>query len=324
MLRERIPHAYLFTGMSGVGKTSMAKAMTMALNCREPSGLDACGRCPPCRQMSGGNFPDFVCIKPDGQNIKIDQIRELNRKLGFPPVSAKYRVCVICQAEAMNTEASNSFLKSLEEPPPGNVFVLNTTEPLDLLPTTVSRCQRVSFQPLPVKEITDWLIKEKALDLQSATIIAKASSGSLGRAINMCQDGFLEKRQKWISDLIQLPRLSNADALGMALDSVPGLNKGGLAVSDGGGTGSIGMLDIWETWYRDLLVVRVGGPDDLVINADFSEELKNLAGSSRIERLINSILVIDRAQKDLHRMRNNKLVMEHAVISLQRLVGASE
>ena len=128
---ERIPHAYLFTGIAGIGKTSTAMALTMALNCREPSGIEACGDCPSCRQMTGGNFPDFVSIQPDGQNIKIEQIRELNRRLSFAPVSARYRVCVIQQAEAMTGEAANSFLKTLEEPPAGNILVLNAVEPLN-------------------------------------------------------------------------------------------------------------------------------------------------------------------------------------------------
>jgi len=111
MSEERIPHAYLFTGISGIGKTSMARALTMALNCHEPTDFDGCGRCPSCRRLLGGNFPDFIHIKPDGQNIKIEQIRELNRRLSFAPVSAKYRVCVLQEAEVMTGEAANSFLK---------------------------------------------------------------------------------------------------------------------------------------------------------------------------------------------------------------------
>ena len=110
-------------------------ALAMALNCHEPVDFDGCGRCPPCRQILSGNFPDLLLIKPDGQKIKIEQIRDLNRKFSFAPVTDGYRICVISQAETMTIEAANSFLKTLEEPPPGNILVLNATEPLDLLPT---------------------------------------------------------------------------------------------------------------------------------------------------------------------------------------------
>ena len=79
--RKKMPHAYLFTGIPGIGKTCTAMALTMALNCGDAIDGDGCGRCPPCRQMIGGNFPDFLSIRPDGQNIKIGQIRDLNRAL---------------------------------------------------------------------------------------------------------------------------------------------------------------------------------------------------------------------------------------------------
>ena len=149
MASGKIPHAYLFTGIPGIGKTTTAMAFAMALNCREPVDFEGCGQCPSCRQFKGKNFPDFISILPEGQNIRIDQIKELNRKLGFAPVSGGYRVCVIHQADAMNDESANSFLKTLEEPPPGNILILRVTESLDLLPTIVSRCQQVPFQPLP-------------------------------------------------------------------------------------------------------------------------------------------------------------------------------
>ena len=219
MFKERIPHAYLFTGIPGIGKTSTAKALTMALNCHAPADLDGCGTCPSCHQILGGNFPDFIPIKPDGRNIKIEQIRDLNRRLSFAPVSAKYRVCVIQQAEVMTKEAANSFLKTLEEPPSGNILILNAIEPLDLLPTIVSRCQRVPFQPLPVEAMTDWLIKEKGISRQTATIVARASGGSLGSALKMSEDVFFKKRETWLSGLLKLPRLSKGDALQMAVES---------------------------------------------------------------------------------------------------------
>jgi DNA polymerase-3 subunit delta' len=225
MSEERIPHAYLFTGISGIGKTSMARALTMALNCHEPTDFDGCGRCPACRRLLGGNFPDFIHIKPDGQNIKIEQIRELNRRLSFAPVSAKYRVCVLQQVETMTGEAANSFLKALEEPPPGNILILNAKEPLDLLPTIVSRCQRVPFQPLPVQAMTDWLVKEKDIDRQTATIAAKGSSGSLGLALRMCEGDFSKKREEWLSVLLKLPRFSKGEALEMAFESAAGKKK---------------------------------------------------------------------------------------------------
>ncbi|MBU0733438.1 MAG: DNA polymerase III subunit delta' [Proteobacteria bacterium] len=318
---ERLPHAYLFTGIPGIGKTRAARALTMALNCRAPADLDGCGSCPSCRQMLGGNFPDFIYIKPDGQNIKIEQIRDLNRRLSFAPVSAKHRVCVLQQAEAMTVEAANSFLKTLEEPPPGNILILNAVEPLDLLPTIVSRCQRVPFQPLPVQAMTDWLIKEKDIDSQTAIIVAKASGGSLGRALKMSEDVFLEKRREWVSGLLKLPRLSKGEALQMAVESTAKDKRGGPDGSKSGEPGLLEMLAVWGYWYRDLLLMKAAGQTRLIMNVDFSDKLQILAKSSKIENLIDSLFAVDKAIKDLRRMRNSTLVMEHVLLTLQRLAG---
>ena len=321
MSAERIPHAYLFTGIAGIGKTSAAIALTMALNCQRPTGIEACGVCPPCRQMLGGNFPDFISIKPDGQNIKIEQIRELNRRLSFAPVSAKYRVCVIQQAEAMGSEAANSFLKTLEEPPSGNILVLNAVEPLNLLPTIVSRCQRVPFQPLPVEEMIDWLVREKGQDRQKSTIAARASGGSLGRALRMSEGVFFEKRAAWISGLLKLPQLSKGDALELAVKYALREKGRGSDNTETGEPGLLDMLALWGEWYRDLLVVKVGGPKRLITNVDFQDQLQNLAQDVTIKGLMDSLLTVDQAVKDVRRMGNTQLVLSHTILTLQRLWG---
>lgn len=321
MAMERIPHAYLFTGISGIGKTSTARAMIMALNCREPINFDGCGHCSTCRQILGGNSPDFLSIRPDGQHIKIEQIRDdLNRKLKFAPLG-KYRVCVIHQAETMTIEAANSFLKSLEEPPPGNIIILNATEPRDLLPTIVSRCQRVSFQPLPIKVIANWLVKNKDVEKETADVVAMVSCGSLGRALKMCESDFLEKRLEWLLELINLPVLSNEKVFEFAIKFADKARKMSFEVSDSQDAGIMDALAVWETWYRDLLFIRANAPTVLLINRDFSNKLKKTAERYTIDNLINSILAVDQTRRDLRRGQNIPIVMEHFILRLKRLVG---
>ncbi|UCF83190.1 MAG: DNA polymerase III subunit delta' [Desulfobacteraceae bacterium] len=321
MARDKIPHAYLFTGIPGIGKATTAMALSMALNCLEPIDGDGCGHCVSCRQMKSGNFPDFQSIRPQGQNVKIDQIRDLNRTLSFAPVSGRYRVTVIHRAETMTAEAANSFLKILEEPPPGNILILNATEPLDLLSTIVSRCQRVPFQPLSADDMTYWLVKEKDLDEETAAVLASSSGGSLGRALKMSRGDFVQKRQEWLQRLIGLSGLSMEKAMDMALDCVREDKKQGLDASETWEANLMDMLAIWETWYRDLLLVRVGGLKRLIINADFFHKLQNTAEKFKIEDLKKSIFAIDQSQWDLRRMRNTKLVMEHTVLSLKSFAG---
>jgi len=322
MAGKKIPHAYLFTGIPGVGKTSTAMAFSMALNCREPVDFDGCGHCPSCRQLMGGNYPDFLSIQPEGQNILIKQIKDLNRSFSFAPVSAGYRVSVIHQAETMTDEAANSFLKTLEEPPLGNILILKVTEPLDLLPTIVSRCQKVPFQPLAVQDMTNWLVNNKDLDKEAATLLARISAGSLGRALRMYDGDFFEKRKVWLSKLMELPGFSREEALNMALECAAEDRKKGLDMPASGEAGILDMLTVWGNWYRDLLLLKVGAPNDLLINIDFSNKLGNISESFEVGSLIDCIQAVNQAQLDIRRMRNAILVMEHTVLNLNRISGS--
>ena len=257
---EKIPHAYLFTGIQGIGKTTTALALAQAVNCLEITNREGCGKCLPCRQLVSGNFPDLVFFEPDGRNIKIEQIRGLNRSLNYKPVSGRYRVCIIHQAEKMTEEAANSFLKTLEEPPPGNILVLKATEPLDLLPTIVSRCQKVPFRPLSVQMIERWLRTEMGMDEESSRVLARLSEGSLENAIQHSDDDLIEKRLESLTRLIQLPRLSSEETLQMAVEYSTKTKKKSAKNSGGSEFSLFELLGIWKTWYRDLILMKMKDP----------------------------------------------------------------
>jgi DNA polymerase-3 subunit delta' len=321
MARGKIPHAYLFAGISGVGKTTTALAFTQAINCKEQVNEEACGHCQTCRQVRSGNFPDLVFIEPDGQNIKIEQIRGLNRALSFKPVSGRYRVSIIRQAEAMTDEAANSLLKTLEEPPPNNLIILNVTEPLAMFPTIVSRCQRVLFRPIPPRAIADCLMDSQSVDKDRAHVLAKISEGSLGKAIRMSEGEFIKNREYLISRLIQVQGLSSEEALEMALEYK---QKRKALDSEDMGKGEwdlFDLLSIWKSWYRDLLLTKLHCPTDFLVNVDFSQKLKNISRHFKIENLMESFHTVDRSQRDLLQTRNVDITMEHTILDLRRLAS---
>ena len=150
--QSSVAHALLFTGIDGVGKQKTARMFAMAVNCELYRGdttsqisVDSvpCGQCVSCRKITSGNHPDVLHIQPQGNLIRIDQIRALGRTLAMKPYEARYRVVMISDGHRMNPESANALLKMLEEPPEQTLLVLTASETADLLPTVVSRCQLV-------------------------------------------------------------------------------------------------------------------------------------------------------------------------------------
>lgn len=147
--RGRLAHAYLFTGARGAGKEDVARTLAQALNCLEKEH-DACGQCDSCRRIATGNHPDIYWVRPESKSrrITVDQLREFERAVNLRASNARVKVGIVVDAECMNEEASNAFLKTLEEPPAQTVIILLTAEPQRLLPTILSRCLRIGFGPV--------------------------------------------------------------------------------------------------------------------------------------------------------------------------------
>lgn len=145
--RERVPHAYLFSGPAGAPMMDMATALACALNCQQSRG-EGCGECEACSKILQGIHPDVVTLVREGaaQIVPIESVRnQVIARIGLPPHEAATRVFIVEEATALAPPAANALLKTLEEPPARTLFVLCTTAPEQLLPTIRSRCQRVRF-----------------------------------------------------------------------------------------------------------------------------------------------------------------------------------
>lgn len=310
--RERIPHGYLFLGMPGVGKTTTAVAMAQTLNCESPREGEGCGRCRPCRSIENRSFSDLHIVEPDGQAIKIEQIREVERALSFRPQHGKYRITVFRDAEKMTREAANAFLKTLEEPPHGNILVLQAPDLSHLMPTIISRCQTVRFQPIPVPLVAQWLENKKGVNPEKALLLAKLCEGSIVRAVQMWEEEHESRRGRCFSQLRGLPKLSDGEILDLALEL---RGKGKDRENE-----SIELLfSLWKTWLRDLLLLKAGGSEHLMIHMDCLADLKRISHTYRMDSLIEALGLLDQAEKDLGSFRNVELMLGNLLLALKRL-----
>ena len=200
---RKIPHAIIFSGVAGIGKRKIAEIFAASLLCENLTDGEPCGVCPNCKLMKGKSHPDFYVVEPEAtktmRNIKIEQIRSLQRQVALKPVQAERRVVIIDGAEFMKTAAANCLLKTLEEPPGETIFILITANRAGLLMTIRSRCMTVNFERLTEEQIKNELLRREIDNAEKISII---SGGSLGRALNLAESGGYEMRETAL-DLIE-------------------------------------------------------------------------------------------------------------------------
>jgi DNA polymerase-3 subunit delta' len=300
--KKRVPHAFLFYGAEGIGKRTTALVFAKALNC-EAGGADACDACTSCRKIDSGNHPDILIIKPEGQFIKVADIKELQERMRFRPLEGTRRVVIIDDAERMNITSANSLLKTLEEPSPTNVFVLVSSRP-HLLPLTIlSRCHRLRFNPVQRDVISAYLEKEHALAPDKALILSSSSGGSIGRALALHKGDYIALRDSILGRISK----GTPDPLGC-------LAMAGELAGDREDIEE--ALDILKTWYRDLLVFKETGRTEALINRDHAGDIGRLAGLTDVEAILRGIRTIQDAAAAIERNVNKPLTLETMVFTL--------
>jgi DNA polymerase-3 subunit gamma/tau len=187
----RVAHAYLFAGPRGTGKTMCARLLAKAVNCLGAGDDPPCGECAICRAVDEGRLLDLIEIDA-ASNTGVDDVRELQEKVGFQPAQAKYKVYAIDEVHMLSNAAFNALLKTLEEPPPHTIFVLATTEPHKLPATVVSRCQRFAFRPIAEADIVAHLAhvaeaEGMEAEQEALSLIARHATGALRDGLSLLE-----------------------------------------------------------------------------------------------------------------------------------------
>jgi DNA polymerase-3 subunit delta' len=258
----RLAHAYLFAGPAGVGKLATARALAMGLHC-EVQPFDACGTCVACRTIAAGTHPDVRLVggpEKDRRDISIEQVRELQRELGFRAMSSHPKIGVVNDADLLTVQAQNALLKTLEEPGGESLLILIVSNATSLVPTILSRCQRIGFDPLADDALTEVLIRQ-GCDRALATALAAYADGSPGRALALDAEFFTRRRGEILTRLAALRGRPFHEVAAFAQE-LSGEDKN-----------LVPVLSVIASWYRDALRRDVLGPDAPLQNTDVAARL---------------------------------------------------
>jgi len=315
-----LPHAFLFTGIDGIGKKTAAMAFAMACNCfnrqngvlpeqsesvpAERCPIEPCGECRSCKKIISGNHPDIILVNPSGAMIKVDQIRALCGKLVLKPYEANKRFAIITDAQKLNPEAGNTLLKTLEEPPEHTVFILTALQASDILPTIVSRCQQIRFNPISLNSLQTTIKNNHGLDSAKASAIASMAQGSITRAESMTKSNWIDKRNWIIDELEALP--SRSINLSLAFSEALSKNKEWLFTA----------FEIMKNWLRDIVVYNYA--PEKIINKDLSEKIKISSEKTPVNALVMKIKAIEKAERDIKANSNIRLTLDSLMIMLSK------
>ena len=261
--KGKINHAYMFEGIEGIGKETFAYDLAKIL--LETPHLE--------------NAPDCIRVKPEGNSIKIAQIRNLQSDIVIKP-HKKYKIYIIDKAEKMTLEAQNALLKTLEEPPEYAIIILVTNNKEGLLPTIRSRCEIVKFTPIPFIEIKNYLINQ-GIEPNRANLLSSFSRGSMKKALELASSNeFYEMKenvQKYIETILSKNMVEILD-----IPTQIEQYKGEI----------INVLDIMINYFRDIMICKEHVNKSMIINADKLVFIQNMSSKitySQVSKIIDII-----------------------------------
>ena len=323
---DRLSHAYLFTGTRGTGKTTCAKILARAVNCRQPENGNPCNQCPACLGIENGSILDVLELDAASNN-GVDQVRALRDEAVYTPAAVRKRVYIVDEVHMLSTPAFNALLKILEEPPAHLMFILATTE-LHKVPATIrSRCQQFAFKrilPGQIAQRLGYVAQEEGIDLTAdgAALLARLADGGLRDALSLldqCSGGRAKVDEKEILDVLGLAGNLETAALmdqiarrdtAAALDTLARLYAGGKDVAS--------VLGELSALARDLLLRKTApqGGASLLTGGYDEATMRALGEQFTAQRLLQTLTVLQSALADLPRSGNRRTDTELCLIRL--------
>ncbi|HZG60899.1 MAG TPA: DNA polymerase III subunit delta' [Anoxybacillus sp.] len=304
--KGRVAHAYLFEGQRGTGKKDVSILFAKSLFCINRNGYKPCNNCINCRRIDSGNHPDVHVIEPDGQSIKKAQIEALQAEFSKTGVESNRKLYIIEHADRMTVNAANSLLKFLEEPNSQTVAILLTEQYHRMLNTIVSRCQVLSFKPLPPNAIADYL-KEQHIPSHFALLAAYVTNNR-EHALELSRDDWFAQARKIVLQLYEALHKNYLQALFIVQEQWIQHFAEKQQIDLG--------LDLLLYLYKDLIYIQLGETEKVVYKDQISY-LNQLALTLSQKRIAENMTAILQAKARLNTNMNPQLLMEQLVLKLQ-------
>jgi len=307
--KQKMRHAYLFTGSPGLGRRSLALAFARSLTCSSPPAPGAfCRTCKNCRQMGAMQHPDLNIIQAEqeGGMIKVEQIRELRKTILLSPYQADYRIVLLLRFEEANPSAANALLKTLEEAPKQVILLLTANNTEALLPTIVSRCEVIRLHPVPLGKVENFLL-EKGAGEEKANLLAHLSAGRPGYALRLFEDeNELQARQEHIDKFRELLTASRVARFAYAEE----LAKDKDLFREN--------LLLWLSLWRDVML-HAAGETDAIANIDQRELIESLAEKLSLAEAKKRLASTEKGIDQLKRYVNARLLAENILLDFPKV-----
>lgn len=310
--QQKLANTYLFYGPAGLGKKILAKYFAQSIYCQNEISRP-CHECHSCKAISRGIYPDLYELGKDGQELSIENVRELLHSLSLSPVHGRHRVALIYGIDNLNLYGANALLKTLEEPGRDTTIVLTGNSLANLPATVMSRCQMIKFKPLSREDMSHWLKRFDYSDEEQETII-NLSFGKPGLAMSIMQDKMLNFK-KSCNFIIKL--LSNNTFYYMqTIDKWFAVLKKEHPEYKVYELGALTKryLDLVEVFLRDILWVKLDRP---VVNKVYQPELENLSKQFDKDQLVKGILSLGDIKIKLRHNVSPQLLWENLFLSLK-------
>ncbi|MGB3210168.1 MAG: DNA polymerase III subunit gamma/tau [Desulforhopalus sp.] len=326
IIRNRIAHAILFSGVRGVGKTTLARIMAKAINCRAEAAQRPCDQCASCRQIATGGSLDLYEI--DGaSNRGIQEIRELKEKIRFLPTSAQYKIIIIDEVHMLTTEAFNALLKTLEEPPAHVYFMFATTEIHKIPITILSRCQQYELKRISAKELYDHflqLVQAEGfeIDPSALSLIVREAGGSVRDGLSLLDQMFsYGEKTISISDVVEVLGLVNRDVLMQLAKALLDGNRTEVFLNleeiFGFGIDLKRFIEDLMDHFRSLLLCKIEGCAGLIdVPGEELDEFQKMAADYTSETLHLKLCLLMALAEDLKFSAQPRLTLETSFLKI--------